>query len=606
MKTLPNQLAPWHPWLSLFPFELAEPLGSMLLRLHRVVGPLRSAPARTDSLPEGVGSIVQRGPYERMLMTEWAYADAEPDEFIRRAASGELLFTGPEPAARQRSRRCVVLFDAGPLQLGEPRLLHLVLFILLARRAAEAGAAFAWGVLQRPGILSADSGATGIVAMLDARTASAVLKESRPDWDGVLDYADDDIWVIGSGAVPPLLPGARTQVAIRHSLLAPELEVTLTTQRDSSKISLPLPAARIGTRLLREPFNAVASTKIQRVTSTRPSLQLAPVFSLYDSRLGVPMIDGSVVIYHIPQSSRTDVARPRTVVKANQRGVLGIAIYAKTAGVVSSVAGKLVLTGFPGAVAGKENFTFERPPIEQFNVTANTARWLPLFHQRNRGPFPEQGLAEETRILMVDLRGQLVCFSTKRYERNFASGSNPAFQCVAQKVTGAVQFDQDILFATADGTTQIHRLANNGKITRHATLRDAQQVLFGYAPSWGSAASQGLLALRYSETEWIVSWGHTSFVAHVDDKNRVLGVAHSYKRGAYGLVVIRPDRKSIELRTAHEVITLLTTEEEMQHAVLNAGNGKLAWVGRHSFRIGAKALDDEQLMLDIVVEHQDP
>src|SRR4051812_12486466 len=150
---LPRALEPWRPWLALLAPDLAEPLGQLLLQLHPVVGRMRAPAPSPDALPAGVGSIFQRGSYERLLISEWAVADAEPDEFIRRAAGNELLFTGPEPERQRRSQRCIALFDAGPAQLGEPRLAQLALFILLARRAQEAGAAFEWGVLQHPGEL---------------------------------------------------------------------------------------------------------------------------------------------------------------------------------------------------------------------------------------------------------------------------------------------------------------------------------------------------------------------------------------------------------------------------------------------------------------------
>ncbi len=42
---------------------------------------------------------------------------------------------GRNPPTAKTSLRSVALFDAGPAQLGEPRLAHLALFILLARRA---------------------------------------------------------------------------------------------------------------------------------------------------------------------------------------------------------------------------------------------------------------------------------------------------------------------------------------------------------------------------------------------------------------------------------------------------------------------------------------
>ena len=127
---LPAMLRPWADWLSLFPPDLAKTMGDLLLRLNPLLTPLQRHAARVAIDPAGVGDIVTRGSYDRLLISEWAYADTVPDEFLRRAANGELLFAGPEPANSDEPLSSVALFDAGPFQLGEPRLVHLALFIL--------------------------------------------------------------------------------------------------------------------------------------------------------------------------------------------------------------------------------------------------------------------------------------------------------------------------------------------------------------------------------------------------------------------------------------------------------------------------------------------
>ena len=110
MTALPAPLEPWTLWLNLFPAELVPAVGALLLRLDPLVGKLNTATLARGADPDGLGNIVRRGHYERLLLSEWAIADVEPDEFIRRAGSGELLFNGPEPAVHQRSldRKSVV------------------------------------------------------------------------------------------------------------------------------------------------------------------------------------------------------------------------------------------------------------------------------------------------------------------------------------------------------------------------------------------------------------------------------------------------------------------------------------------------------------------
>src|SRR5687768_17876785 len=41
-------------------------------------------------------------------------------------------------------------FDAGPNQLGSPRIAQIAALIVLSRRAEAAGVRFAWGILQEP------------------------------------------------------------------------------------------------------------------------------------------------------------------------------------------------------------------------------------------------------------------------------------------------------------------------------------------------------------------------------------------------------------------------------------------------------------------------
>jgi hypothetical protein len=45
---------------------------------------------------------------------------------------------------------CLAVFDAGPGQLGGPRVAQISALLAFARRAETAGVRFAWGVLQEP------------------------------------------------------------------------------------------------------------------------------------------------------------------------------------------------------------------------------------------------------------------------------------------------------------------------------------------------------------------------------------------------------------------------------------------------------------------------
>lgn len=147
MTVLPRHLAPWGAHLALFPKDIALALGGMTARLAGLIGgwpPDRTA----EGDPDGYSGIGLKGSYERLLASEWLLLEELPHEFLRRAVSGEHMFFERSYRSEAAARQCTVLFDAGPDQLGAPRLAHLALLIVMAERAARNGAQFRWAAFQ--------------------------------------------------------------------------------------------------------------------------------------------------------------------------------------------------------------------------------------------------------------------------------------------------------------------------------------------------------------------------------------------------------------------------------------------------------------------------
>jgi hypothetical protein len=144
---LPRHLASWVTQLALFPEDIALSIGPMVSRIAALVGGWRHdyAPHGT---PDGHAGIDTRGLYDRLLATEWALLEELPDEFLRRAVSGEHLFLQRAYQDLTAARQSIVLFDAGPDQLGAPRLAHLAILIVLAQRAAAHDASLQWGTFR--------------------------------------------------------------------------------------------------------------------------------------------------------------------------------------------------------------------------------------------------------------------------------------------------------------------------------------------------------------------------------------------------------------------------------------------------------------------------
>ncbi len=179
---LPLPLQPWRPWLGWFEPALADALGELVRRLSELVGPAPAAGGRGALEPDGLGDLRLRGPYERLLASEWLLAEELPDEFLRRAVATEHLFLAPQLRAMPSDRLVVAIFDAGPLQLGAPRLGHLAAWVLLARRAADLGGRLRWGVLQCPGELHDAENPAQLRELLKARRLAPVDDAHETGW----------------------------------------------------------------------------------------------------------------------------------------------------------------------------------------------------------------------------------------------------------------------------------------------------------------------------------------------------------------------------------------------------------------------------------------
>ena len=203
---LPPALAPWKDALAAVSPEVAAALGDWLLKLAPAVGPLRTRTLVGTGEPDGYDGLLRRGPYERLLLSEWLLATEAPEEFVRRAATRELAFHRMAHREPADARASVALFDAGPSQLGVPRLVHVAALVLLAQRAAKAKARFGWAVLQRPpgapdgGGLTLGLTAQNVDNILHARSATAPADADLDAWAALEARGEGwgDVWFVGA------------------------------------------------------------------------------------------------------------------------------------------------------------------------------------------------------------------------------------------------------------------------------------------------------------------------------------------------------------------------------------------------------------------------
>ncbi len=312
---LPKNLAPWAASLSELPPRLALALGPLLHRLHAALGPLRARHLPGEGEPDGFDGLARRGLYERLLVSEWLLADEAPEEFVRRAAMGEHLFLELARPTPTRGRLAMALFDAGPSQIGGPRIVHIALLILLARRAAEARASFVWGVAQRPGEI--EDGEIGVAALrhlLGSRTARPATRDDFEAWRQTLgQWSDlDECWWIGGPPLESLLP-PRTAKVIVDDVLEPAVRGVAVRIEDGRRPAIPfrldLPRSDDCIRLLRDPLAESAVAPRLAGAEHRPVSNM--VFSPHRRRLFARNAQGNLLAFPIPNSARGNPGRPK-------------------------------------------------------------------------------------------------------------------------------------------------------------------------------------------------------------------------------------------------------------------------------------------------------
>ena len=151
MTALPPALRPWAQALELLDGTVQTGVSTWLAPLRSLFGPMASPRRDSDGVPDGYDGISGRGTYDRLLLSEWAVALEVPEEFLRRAAMHEHVFTRPAFVSPQTSSRSVALLDVGPRLLGAPRLAQLAALVVLESRAIAEGGTFSFGTLQHPG-----------------------------------------------------------------------------------------------------------------------------------------------------------------------------------------------------------------------------------------------------------------------------------------------------------------------------------------------------------------------------------------------------------------------------------------------------------------------
>ncbi len=559
MSALPEALRPWATELSLFPEDLALSVGAHVARLAAAIGPMRARTETAGDELHGYDGLTRRGSPERLLMSEWLMAMEAPDEFVRRAAFGEQAFLRPAFRQPQGGRRAVALLDAGPDQLGAPRIAHLALLVVLARRAEAAGAGFAWGVLQsspqKGPFTTVDPASIG--QWLKAASAEPPTDERLADWREALQLGrgPDDVWLVG-GSRLSRLPGVEglSRVAVEE-VVAPgarQLAVEVKpASRPPRQVVLELPPAPQCVRLLRDPFGtAVAAPVLDTGTSAVRAIR----FSADGLRLLLAYGDGSVAAQALPQSPRATIPKPKRFLTPRGESVVAMG-WRRNGGllVVTLHERSLRVHGVLKGVSNSRGVSFSLPE--------DGALRLPR--------------ADEPPLLAVSLLGRretpLVLDAAGVLHTLSWDAPGPSARPTWRRVTTLAERRGALLLmgrlSSEEGSRQLgiwcHSPSESQEIWSQILLREGDgEVYFGQVKD--SYAESGLpLALRQQPGRWWATWdsrGESGTELSLPMGMRVVGLCSWLTASSWpglGLVALGQDERSFHLVSGRGTSELL-------------------------------------------------
>ncbi|MEY4561166.1 MAG: hypothetical protein RLZZ618_443 [Pseudomonadota bacterium] len=565
VQSLPAALQAWHPWLSWFSPELAAAVGDVLRRMHPLLGRFQGRQQGGSDEPDGVEDLQRKGSYERLLSSEWLLASELPDEFLRRAASAEHLFLAPRPRALQADRLIVAVFDAGPWQLGAPRLAHLALWILLARRAQEAGGELRWGVLHQPGRWHEANTPEQLKKLLQARTFDVAGEAQWTEWThwlGAQNTGFGEVWRIGHAkpGAPSLQRMPSHTVCLRSGLDGTALDVSLRTPTAVRSMIMPLPAPKPAADLLRGQFSTVVSSRAHEQHGERLSLKMAPVISADGLHVAVPLLEGhGAMVFRVPRPTDRKRNKHRRQ-QWNQHGTpLCATFHDKSFCALLNLSNFLEFWHVPGMGS------CPRPDKKVFDAPPGRGSLLPCLVLRE----PQQ-----SRFFALDASNQLV------YWVGAGKGSTGGY------MRGPMLLDREVLAVATVGTSRIVYAVKDqaqmfvrfaGSNGREQTLHPVAacdlaqpRVFLSEGLRWG--AGHGCCALQLTGPDQPELWRVLEGVAKLNGQPdawqvqlapgaQVVGLVHLERSAGHALVVLAGNRVDLSLHSmsgSEPLATLLT------------------------------------------------
>lgn len=553
---LPVSLQPWRQWLVWFTPEQLPLFADLLGRLNPMLGPLRGQQQGGIPEPDGLGDLQRRGPYERLLSSEWLLADEVPDEFMRRAAVGEHMFLAPQYRTHQASRLIVVLLDAGPLQLGAARLVHLALLMLLARRARETGAELRWGILQNtPGLHEFDTPAQ-LKRLLNERTWQPVDDGHWQAWRNWLAQQQPkagECWLVGQRLPVTDRQSCTHRVQVHRSLDGQSLSFELqaaTTRR----VSLPMPDERLALQLLKGQFDGETVVAPPLKGSVpRVSLTLLPVIASSGTHVAMKMLDEpGMVLIKLPAAHQKKPLEIRRHLWSAGRIPLTVTFMNNTLGAVLSDQWLLSFWNMAGLKS------VDKPGPEELKLPPGTATFLPVAWLRN---------SVTGRLFLLDTQGHLA-FWVVETGKSPAQPKTGQTHSLAQGVLSLAKVDREaVVYVRKEGNRlHAHSVRADGTVSPAHVIGIADgvsQVLFAASPLWrGSFGGCAVLTVDNGSERWrvISAKGSPHETERIDLTPGWKGLGLLQEGNErYSLVLLSPNQQSIALYCDGEQDVLFTT-----------------------------------------------
>lgn len=551
---LPEGLTPWSAWLRWFAPELALEVGQLLQRLQPLLGPFKDRGHTGEPDWDGLDDLRTRGSYERLLTSEWLLAEEVPEEFLRRAASGEHMFLTPKPLRRRSQRTIIALFDAGPLQLGAPRLAHIALWILLARRAVQVQGQMRWGVLQLPGELLDATEVQHLKALLGKRSFTTPNEQHLAQWLTALEEtgsASGERWLIGSPHINAGSSACTHRVRLHKELDGNALEVSLLERGSSRKLSLPLPNQESVVPLLQGSFEPVLGQQpIVGGDDHEIALTKPPIIAIDGSRVGVVHRDiPAISTIYIPRSPEEDARVPRLHRWSYSYSSVCATLVGKSLGVLLS--DHLQLRFWPTSMTLKP-----RPPLEHFNVPFDADAWLPAAWLRS---------SKAHRICVIDRSKRLMRWNAAILtKRDLAT--EPQLHLVVENALALAQLSNDVaIFA--------HHSAGAvwfGRIDSEHESRDGGGMLAQAPPDTKVMFGRGcFVAIRLSADTWhLLTWNDPGkgYEARLPAELPVIGVLRD-AGGRVGLLTLEDRDLRLHRHDGSNVLLYTAPARIVSHSV---------------------------------------